>query len=70
MVLLDDEYDEYLQENTKTYLWDVTDLEDPILKRTYASAKTASDHNQYIKDGFTYQVRSDIDLYYPPVHPI
>jgi len=62
LVLLDDEMDEYLQGNTKTYLWDVTDLRDPVLKYRYASSKTAIDHNQYIKDGFTYQANYQAGL--------
>jgi choice-of-anchor B domain-containing protein len=62
LVLLDDEMDEYLGAHTKTYLWDVTDLRDPILKHRFSSSQTAIDHNQYVKDGFTFQANYQAGL--------
>ncbi len=41
--------------NTKTYIWDVTDLDNPVLMNTYYSAITVIDHNQYIVGNLTYQ---------------
>lgn len=63
VVLLDDELDEpYFvspdpenRGHTITYLWDVSDLENPVLKDHYISTEVAIDHNQYIREGLTYQ---------------
>jgi len=63
IVLLDDELDEAYDVSpdaeklghTITYFWDVTDLENPVLKNHYISTEVAIDHNQYILDGMTYQ---------------
>ena len=33
---------------TKTYIWNIEDLENPVLVNTYVSAVTAVDHNQYV----------------------
>jgi choice-of-anchor B domain-containing protein len=54
---MNDELDE-LQRNfvgTRTLIWDVTDLDDPVLAREYLSENTASDHNLYISGDFMYQ---------------
>ena len=52
----DDELDELnFGHNTRTYAWDVTDLENPVISATYTSNGSAIDHNQYVKDGYTYQ---------------
>ncbi|HSR14362.1 MAG TPA: choice-of-anchor B family protein, partial [Gemmatimonadales bacterium] len=40
---------------TRTLIWDVSDLDDPVLVREYVSDNRASDHNLYIKDGIMYQ---------------
>ena len=66
IVLLDDELDENkrvtpepgTQGQTITYLWDVSNLRKPVLKQHYISSEVAIDHNQYIRDDLTYQVRS------------
>lgn len=58
VLLLDDELDErniFDDGRTRTHIWDIHDLENPVLKDTYISAQTAIDHNQYIKGDFTYQ---------------
>ena len=54
---LADEADELgLHGNTKTFIWDVKDLDDPVLRSKYVSEQTAIDHNQYIKGEYAYQV--------------
>jgi choice-of-anchor B domain-containing protein len=54
---VDDELDELsgTVAGTRTLIWDVSDLEDPVLVREYISADKATDHNLYIKDGIMYQ---------------
>jgi hypothetical protein len=41
--------------NTRTYMFDVQDLDNPILLGFHESDNTASDHNLYIKENFSYQ---------------
>ena len=41
--------------NTRTYMWDVSDLDDPALIGSHDSTTTAIDHNQYVKGNYTYQ---------------
>lgn len=54
--LLDDELDESnFGHNTRTYIWDLTDLETPTVLDTYTGPVPSSDHNQYVKDGYAYQ---------------
>jgi choice-of-anchor B domain-containing protein len=54
---VDDELDELSGSvnGTRTLIWDVSDLEDPVLVREYISANKATDHNLYIRDGIMYQ---------------
>ncbi len=52
----DDELDEWGGDhNTWTYVWDLSDLEKPLLVDHFESTAAAIDHNQYVRDGFTYQ---------------
>jgi choice-of-anchor B domain-containing protein len=54
--LQDDELDELNQgHNTRTRVWDVSDLDAPVLIGFDDGSTTAIDHNQYIHDGYTYQ---------------
>lgn len=54
--LLDDETDEMdFGDNTKTFIWDVTDLDNPNLINTYVASNPAIDHNLYIKGDKVYQ---------------
>ncbi len=54
--LLDDELDERdFGHNTRTYIWDLLDLDNPILLGNYTGTSTAYDHNQYIKGNYSYQ---------------
>jgi len=40
--------------NTRTYIFDVQDLDEPLLLGYHESDNTASDHNQYINGPFSY----------------
>ena len=53
----DDELDEAsFGGNTRTLIWDVTDLDDPILATVFNNpAISVIDHNQYIKGSYSYQ---------------
>ena len=56
--LLGDERDEAANPNvtnTRTYLWDLSDLDAPALIGSHDSTTTATDHNQYVKGSYTYQ---------------
>ena len=54
---MNDELDEMggLTEQTRTLIWDVRDLEDPVLVKEFYLSNAASDHNLYVKDNFMYQ---------------
>ncbi|MCB0515421.1 MAG: choice-of-anchor B family protein [Chitinophagales bacterium] len=55
-VLCDDELDEYYNGvNTRTFLWDNADLDNPLLLGYYSGTTTAIDHNQYIIGDYSYQ---------------
>ena len=54
---LNDELDE-LQggtEGTRTLVWDVQDLDDPVLVNEFVQDNPASDHNLYVRGQFMYQ---------------
>ena len=54
--LLDDELDEIdYGHPTWTYVWNLTDLDAPVLLGHYTGPTNAIDHNQYIRQGFAYQ---------------
>lgn len=54
--LLDDELDEQSSgDDTTTYIWDVSDLDNPINTGQYESGNPAIDHNLYIHEGLVYQ---------------
>lgn len=58
--LIDDEFDELNPFNdvvdfTRTYVMDVTDLDNPVVTGHHTADGRAIDHNQYIVDGHTYQ---------------
>ncbi|HUP01210.1 MAG TPA: choice-of-anchor B family protein, partial [Gemmatimonadota bacterium] len=57
-LLMDDELDELsgLVDNTRTLIWDVSDLDDPVVIHEYLNPNTtAIDHNQYVKGDLVYQ---------------
>ena len=41
--------------NTRTLVWDVADLDDPILVNEYFALTTETDHNLYVRGDFMYQ---------------
>ncbi len=54
--LLDDELDEQnFGHNTRTRIWDLTDLEVPSVLGFFSSPVGSIDHNQYVKGNFVYQ---------------
>ncbi|RYP26056.1 hypothetical protein DL768_011866 [Monosporascus sp. mg162] len=60
-LILDDEYDEYdavgpgAEGYPITYIWDVSDLENPKQTGYYRAGRKGIDHNQFVRDGFSYQ---------------
>ena len=53
---MNDELDEFnSQPNTRTLVWDVRDLDDPIIVTEFLHTTTASDHNLYVVGDFMYQ---------------
>lgn len=50
-LLMDDELDELYGSNphTRTMVWNVEDLENPMLQGSFYSSQQATDHNLYIK---------------------
>ena len=56
VLLLDDESDETSNgHNTRTYVWNIRDLDDPRMTLTYDGPTASIDHNLYIRDGFAFQ---------------
>lgn len=54
--LLDDELDERdFGNKTRTFIWDVSDLDAPSVKSVYDGNTISIDHNQYIRGRYTYQ---------------
>ena len=56
-LFLDDELDESRgpNPNTRTMIWDVRSLRDPVLHDSYFSEFTVIDHNQYVNGSFVFQ---------------
>ncbi|MFN7972964.1 MAG: choice-of-anchor B family protein [Acidobacteriota bacterium] len=55
-IVEDDELDEYdLGHPTRTRIFDVSDLDNPILIGAYDAPTRATDHNQYVRGRFDYQ---------------
>ncbi|MCI0432750.1 MAG: choice-of-anchor B family protein [Gemmatimonadetes bacterium] len=54
---VDDEGDEVsgTVQRTRTLVWDMTDLDDPVLVREHLGETAASDHNLYIRGNLMYQ---------------
>jgi choice-of-anchor B domain-containing protein len=54
--LMNDELDETrLGRNTRTYVWNVEDLDNPTFVGYYTHETPSIDHNLYIRDNFVYQ---------------
>lgn len=55
-MVLDDELDNSGGEQTNTYIWDMRNLDAPLMIREYLHpGGTAIDHNQYTKDHYVFQ---------------
>ena len=54
---MNDELDEMngSVEQTRTLIWDVSELDDPVLVKEFMLNSSASDHNLYIRDNLMYQ---------------
>ena len=54
---MNDELDEYhdLVEATRTIVWDVQDLDDPVVAREFMGVTPATDHNLYVVGDLMYQ---------------
>ena len=54
---VDDELDELggLAPRTRTLVWDIEDLDDPILVKEHLGETTSTDHNLYVHNGLMYQ---------------
>ena len=54
---LDDELDELVgeTERTRTFIWDVAELDDPVLVGSFEGPNNATDHNLYVKGDRMYQ---------------
>jgi len=51
-----DELDERVfDDRTHTYIWDLIDLDDPVLLVDFASDAVSTDHNLYVRGNFVYQ---------------
>ncbi|MDA1028881.1 MAG: choice-of-anchor B family protein [Bacteroidetes bacterium] len=61
---MNDEGDEGsgLVAGTRTLVWDLSDLDEPILAKEYIATTKATDHNLYIKDNLMYQSNYDAGL--------
>ena len=46
-------------EGTRTLVWDVTDLDDPILVKEHIASTSSTDHNLYIRGNLMYQSNYD-----------
>ena len=45
-------------ERTRTLVWDVSDLDDPVLAKEYFGEASSTDHNLYIKGNLMYQTNN------------
>lgn len=59
---------------TRTLIWDLTDLEDPVLAKEFMGSMPASAHNLYVKGDFTYQANYRYGLHIldtsDPLNPV
>ncbi|MFY0684122.1 MAG: choice-of-anchor B family protein [Balneola sp.] len=61
--IMNDELDETnLGRNTKTYIFDVRDLDNPVFVDFYTHNTTSIDHNLYVKDEFVYATNYNAGL--------
>ncbi|CAH1775423.1 unnamed protein product [Owenia fusiformis] len=64
VLLMDDEQDEQnnFDQRTRTYIWDVNSLSNPILRNTHFHELLSIDHNQYVNGSLTYQANYAVGL--------
>ena len=61
--LIDDELDEFIDgHNTRTHVMNMSDLDDPVHRGFHEGSGQATDHNQYIVDGYTFQANYTMGL--------
>ncbi|MEW5988669.1 MAG: choice-of-anchor B family protein, partial [Chloroflexota bacterium] len=61
--LLDDELDEsFYGHNTRTRVWDISDLDAPTIIGYYSGPTPAIDHNLYVKGGYAYEANYQAGL--------
>ena len=71
-----DEIDEAngTEPNTRTLVWDLSDLDDPVLVTEYRATTTATDHNLYVRGRYMYQSNTGAGLrvidVIDPAHPV
>lgn len=60
----DDELDEIAGtvDNTRTLVWDIADLDDPVLVKEYFATTSSTDHNLYIRGNRMYQSNNTAGL--------
>jgi choice-of-anchor B domain-containing protein len=56
-LFMNDELDELTggAAKTRTLVWDITELDDPVLVKEHLGTTTASDHNLYVKGNYLYE---------------
>jgi choice-of-anchor B domain-containing protein len=56
-LFMDDEGDELAGtvKGTRTLVWDIQDLDDPVLAKEYIGVTPASDHNLYVKGNYVFE---------------
>lgn len=59
---LGDEADEIAGVDTTTYIWDMTDLDAPVMMGTYVAQTQSTDHNMYVRDGLLWQANYSAGL--------
>jgi len=74
--IMDDESDVIAGnvETTRTLIWNLDDLEDPVLSKEFFGSLPASAHNLYVKGDFTYQANYKYGLHIldtsDPMNPV
>lgn len=74
--IMDDESDVIAGnvETTRTLIWDLDDLEDPVLAKEFFGSLPASAHNLYVKGDLTYQANYNYGLHIldisDPLNPV
>ncbi|QXD13898.1 choice-of-anchor B family protein [Rhodocaloribacter litoris] len=70
--LLDDELDERQGggAGTRTLIWDLTDLDDPLLLTEYIASQPSIDHNQYVRGHYAFQANYTSGLRILDLHDI